>query len=132
MSENWFNKKVSTKNLYYAALRVCVDKKFLNNYFIAFSSYQYKFDVIKRIILVKKIRKNCYQDIFTKNIYKFEFDDCKIGDFLINATRPVSVSKPYITYNEASKLVDEINNVDYEKDTVNDDSVDSFQKIKKH
>ncbi len=131
MFENWFNKKISTKNLYYSALRYCVVKQSIPNKYFFFSTlYHYEFEVIKKVILVKKIRKNCYQDIFTKNIYKFEFDDCNIGDFFINATIPISISAPYITYSEAAELLDRINNANCDKDTVNNDSANSFQKKK--
>lgn len=126
-------KKISTKNLYLAALKVCVEKEIINNkYYWWLCSYHYEFEVIKRIILVKKIIKNCYQDIFNKSIYKFEFDDCEIGYFLINATLPAPISAQYITYSEAAKLLARMNREDCEKDRVKENSVKSFQKAKKH
>lgn len=129
MFESGFNKKISTKNLYYAALKRCVVKEFINNkYNCCLCQYHYEFEVIKQIILVKKIRKNGYQDIFTKNIYKFEFDDCKIGDFLINATIPTSISAPYIKYSEAAQLLDQMNREDCAKDPLKDDSAKTLKK----
>ncbi len=119
MFESLF-KKVLSKNLYFASLKRCVTKESISNK----NRYNYGFESINKIILVRKITKDyheCYQDIFTKTIYKFDFDYCEIGEILINKTVPVQSLGPYIKYNDVIDALAKLNSEDYEQATMKQD-----------
>lgn len=119
MFESLF-KKILSKNLYFASLKRCVTRKSISNK----NRYNYGFESINQIILVRKIINDyheCYQDIFTKTIYKFDFDYCEIGEILINKTVPVQSLGPYIKYNDVIAALAKLNSGDCEQDTMQED-----------
>lgn len=134
MFENLF-KMISTKNLYFASLKKCITKKHISNKNFWLCGFSYGFEPIDQIILVKKIRKNYseyYKDVFTKSIYKLNYDYCEIGEILINKTVPVNILSPYIKYDDVTKRLAELNSKDYENYNIKDGTKKPLQKIKKY
>lgn len=126
MFEDLFNKKISTKNLYIATLKICVDKEFvMRGHWMADYNICH-FRSLEHFILVRKIKKG-YQDIFTKTIYERDPSLYNVNDFYINTLVPFPTTTSYITYKEAVNMYKKLNNVSF-----NQDNEKSFQKIKKH
>lgn len=136
MFENLFNKKISTKNLYVATLRICVE---VEKGLVMRGNKSYdlcKFHSFDYFVFVRKIKegyKDCYQEIFTKNIYENEPLEFNVDNFYINNLVPFPATTSYITYKEAVNMYKELNNIqDRKKDIEKQNSEKLFQKIKKH
>lgn len=138
MLERLFDKKdkrnIPTKDLYLILTQLCYKKEDKTIYFNN-----------NTFILARKVKENAsnifYQDIFTETLYQADkYFRYSVGKVYVRAELPIVSNLKFISFNEATMILEKTNNVYYEKSNNNIEEYDlgffsdnnSFQFSKKY